>query len=151
MKMIEMEWLQWFGSGRNHTLILVSLAFIIAHADEALLPGVYREISAVLHVSPVGLGTLSMIRTITQASCSPLAAYAAVHHNRVSVISLGALLWTLATYASGFSSSYAQVYRSKSSLPSSLLHLLNFCLHRFSVDKCLKTVHLLHKFHFQYS
>lgn len=109
MKITEMEGLQWFWSGRNHTLILVSLAFIIAHADEALLPGVYREISSALHVSPVGLGTLTMIRTMTQASCSPLASYAAVHHNRVSVISLGALLWTLATYASGLSSTYAQV------------------------------------------
>lgn len=103
--------MEWLKSARNQTLCLVSLALIIAQADEALLPGVYREIALVLHVSPVGLGTLTMIRTLSQASFSPLAAYAAVNHNRVSVIALGALLWTLATYAAGFSNTYWQVWR----------------------------------------
>ena len=46
-------------------------------ADEALLPAVYREVGAALHASPAGLGALSLCRSIVQAACYPLAAYAA--------------------------------------------------------------------------
>lgn len=107
---VKMEKLKWWTNERRRTLLMVSLACILGEADEALLPGVYREISLALHVSPVGLGTLTLIRSLSQAICSPLAAYAAVHHNRASVIALGALLWALATYFTGFSTSYGQVW-----------------------------------------
>lgn len=97
-----MELLKWWTNERRRTLLLVSLACILGEADEALLPGVYREISLALNVSPVGLGTLTLIRSLSQAICSPLAAYAAVHHNRASVIALGALLWALAPTSRDF-------------------------------------------------
>lgn len=124
---VKMEKLKWWTNERRRTLLLVSLACILGEADEALLPGVYREISLALHVSPVGLGTLTLIRSLSQAICSPLAAYAAVHHNRASVIALGALLWALATYFTGFSTSYGQVW-----LILSVIVFLNLLYHHES-------------------
>jgi predicted MFS family arabinose efflux permease len=113
VRFVAMGLVGWVTSGRHRTTLLLSLAFILAHADEMLLPGVYREIALVLHVSPVGLGTLTFIRSFFQSTCSPFAAYAAVNHNRVSVIALGAILWALATYAAGLSTSYEQVAKSQ--------------------------------------
>ena len=62
---------------RRRTLLLVSLASVMERADEALLPAVYREVGAALHATPAGLGALTLCRSIVQAACYPLAAYAA--------------------------------------------------------------------------
>eukprot|EP00268_Persea_americana_P057310 TRINITY_DN6862_c0_g2_i1.p1 TRINITY_DN6862_c0_g2~~TRINITY_DN6862_c0_g2_i1.p1 ORF type:complete len:524 (-),score=94.65 TRINITY_DN6862_c0_g2_i1:818-2389(-) len=91
------------------TLILVNLAGIMERADEALLPGVYKEVGAALHTDPTGLGSLTLFRSIVQSSCYPLAAYLATHHNRAHVIALGAFLWAAATFLVGVSSTFFQV------------------------------------------
>ncbi|CAK9320596.1 unnamed protein product [Citrullus colocynthis] len=91
------------------TLILVNLAAIMERADESLLPGVYKEVGAALHVDPTGLGSLTLFRSVVQSSCYPLAAYLAVHHNRAHVIALGAFLWATATFLVAFSSTFFQV------------------------------------------
>ncbi|KAL5705290.1 hypothetical protein ACHQM5_023615 [Ranunculus cassubicifolius] len=91
------------------TLILVNLAGIMERADESLLPGVYKEVGAALHVGPTSLGSLTLFRSIVQSSCYPLAAYLSVYHNRAHVIALGAVLWAGATFLVGFSSTFAQV------------------------------------------
>ncbi|KAL4197485.1 hypothetical protein AMTRI_Chr04g188460 [Amborella trichopoda] len=91
------------------TLVLVNLASIMERADEALLPGVYREVGLALHTSPTGLGSLTLFRSIVQASCYPIAAYLAVHHNRAHVIALGAFLWAIATFLVGISSTFLEV------------------------------------------
>ncbi|KAI5079268.1 hypothetical protein GOP47_0004747 [Adiantum capillus-veneris] len=41
--------------------------------------------------------------------CFPLAAYLSVHHNRVNVIALGAMLWAIATFFVGASSTFVEV------------------------------------------
>ncbi|KAI4389248.1 hypothetical protein MLD38_001496 [Melastoma candidum] len=69
------------------TLLLVNLAGIMERADESLLPGVYKEIGA----DPTKLGSLTLFRSIVQASCYPVAAYLATRHNWVRVIALGAV------------------------------------------------------------
>ena len=61
----------------RRTRALVNLAAIMERADEALLPAVYREVGAALHATPTGLGALTLYRSIVQAACYPLAAYAA--------------------------------------------------------------------------
>ncbi|KAL5704904.1 hypothetical protein ACHQM5_023266 [Ranunculus cassubicifolius] len=91
------------------TLILVNLAGIMERADESILPGVYKEVGAALHVGPTSLGSLTLFRSIVQSSCYPLAAYLSVYHNRAHVIALGAILWAAATFLVGFSSTFAQV------------------------------------------
>ena len=91
------------------TLILVNLAGIMERADESLLPGVFKEVGDALHTDPTGLGNLSLIRSIVQTSCYPLAAYLAVRHNRAHVIALGAFLWALATFLVAVSSTFLQV------------------------------------------
>ncbi|KAF3445801.1 hypothetical protein FNV43_RR10978 [Rhamnella rubrinervis] len=91
------------------TLVLVNLAGIMERADESLLPGVYQEVGAALHTGPTGLGSLTLLRSIVQASCYPLAAYLAVSHNRAHVIALGAFLWAAATFLVAFSSTFFQV------------------------------------------
>ncbi|XP_058085790.1 uncharacterized protein LOC131233183 [Magnolia sinica] len=91
------------------TLILVNLAGIMERADEALLPGVYKEVGAALHTDPTGLGSLTLFRSIVQSSCYPLAAYLSIHHNRAHVIALGAFLWAAATFLVGVSSTFFQV------------------------------------------
>jgi MFS family permease len=94
---------------RRRTLLLVSLASIMERADEALLPAVYREIGAALHADPTWLGSLTLCRSIVQAACYPLAAYAAARHNRAHVIAVGAFLWAAATFLVGISDTFAQV------------------------------------------
>lgn len=91
------------------TLVLVNLAGIMERADESLLPGVYKEVGAALHTDPTGLGSLTLFRSIVQASCYPLAAYLAIRHNRAHVIALGAFLWSAATFLVAFSSTFFQV------------------------------------------
>lgn len=91
------------------TLILIYLAAIMERADESLLPGVYKEVGAALHTDPTGLGSLTLIRSIVQSSCFPLAAYLAMHHNRAHVIALGAFLWAIATFLVALSSTFLQV------------------------------------------
>ncbi|XP_052190050.1 uncharacterized protein LOC127799872 isoform X2 [Diospyros lotus] len=91
------------------TLILVNLAGIMEKADESLLPGVYKEVGSDLHADPTGLGSLTLFRSIVQASCYPLAAYLAARHNRVHIIAYGAFLWAAATFFVAFSSTFYQV------------------------------------------
>lgn len=91
------------------TLVLVNFAAIMEKADEALLPGVYREVGLALHTSPTGLGSLTLLRSLTQAACFPVAAYLAVHHNRAHVIALGAFLWAAATFFVGISTTFLQI------------------------------------------
>ncbi|KAF8688731.1 hypothetical protein HU200_042208 [Digitaria exilis] len=94
---------------RRRTLLLVSLASIMERADEALLPAVYREVGAALHATPAGLGALTLCRSVVQAACYPLAAYAAARHNRAHVIAAGAFLWAAATFLVGVSGTFLQV------------------------------------------
>ncbi|KAK9079474.1 hypothetical protein SSX86_001146 [Deinandra increscens subsp. villosa] len=91
------------------TLILVNLAGIMERADESLLPGVYKEVGEELHADPTRLGSLTLFRSIVQASCFPLAAYLAARHNRAHIIAYGAFLWAAATFLVAFSSSFLQV------------------------------------------
>ena len=49
------------------TLVLVNLAGIMERADEALLPGVYKEVGEALHIDPTGLGSLTLFRSIVQS------------------------------------------------------------------------------------
>ncbi|CAN6204305.1 unnamed protein product [Urochloa humidicola] len=94
---------------RRRTLLLVSLASIMERADEALLPAVYREVGAALHATPAGLGALTLCRSVVQAACYPLAAYAAARRNRAHVIAAGAFLWAAATFLVGVSQTFLQV------------------------------------------
>ncbi|RCV11481.1 hypothetical protein SEVIR_2G197000v4 [Setaria viridis] len=93
----------------RRTLVLVNLASIMERADEALLPAVYREVGAALHATPTGLGALTLYRSIVQAACYPVAAYAASRHNRAHVIALGAFLWAAATFLVAVSDTFLQV------------------------------------------
>lgn len=91
------------------TLFLINLASMMEKADEALLPGVYKEIGNNLHISPSELGSLTLFRSIIQASCYPLAVYMSARNNRTHVIALGAFLWAAATFFVGLSSTFTQV------------------------------------------
>ncbi|CAN6217463.1 unnamed protein product [Urochloa humidicola] len=93
----------------RRTLLLVNLASIMERADEALLPAVYREVGAALHATPTGLGALTLYRSIVQAACYPVAAYAASRHNRAHVIAVGAFLWAAATFLVAVSDTFFQV------------------------------------------
>ncbi|KAB1208755.1 hypothetical protein CJ030_MR6G005864 [Morella rubra] len=90
-------------------------------ADEALLPGVYKEVGEVLHTDPTGpadeallpgLGSLTLFRSVVQSSCDPLAAYLALRHNRAHghVIAFGGFMWAAATFCVAISSTYFQMY-----------------------------------------
>lgn len=104
------------------TLILVNLASIMEKADEVLLPAVYNEVGAALHTTPTGLGSLTLFRSLIQASCYPLAAYMASRYNRTHVIALGAFLWAGATFLVGISNSFLQVYLA--AFPASLINFI---------------------------
>ncbi|XP_031283080.1 uncharacterized protein LOC116141735 isoform X1 [Pistacia vera] len=91
------------------TLMLVNLAAIMERADESLLPGVYKEVGAALHIDPTGLGSLTLFRSIVQSLCYPLAAFLACRHNRAHVIALGAFLWAAATFLVAISNTFFQV------------------------------------------
>nr|KYP38186.1 Protein spinster isogeny 2 [Cajanus cajan] len=91
------------------TLVLVNLASIMQRADESLLPGVYKEVGAALNADPTALGSLTLVRSLVQSLCYPLAAYLATRHNRAHVIALGAFLWAAATFLVAISSTFFQV------------------------------------------
>lgn len=97
------------GGKERRTLVLVNLASIMERADEALLPAVYKEVGAALNTTPMGLGSLTLFRSIVQASCYPFAAYMAVRHNRAHVIALGAFLWAAATFLVAVSDTFFEV------------------------------------------
>ncbi|KAI5079251.1 hypothetical protein GOP47_0004730 [Adiantum capillus-veneris] len=50
-----------------------------------------------------------LMKPCCQMVCFPLAAYFSVHHNRVNVIALGAMLWAIATFFVGVSSTFVEV------------------------------------------
>ncbi|KAK4353098.1 hypothetical protein RND71_028616 [Anisodus tanguticus] len=91
------------------TLVLVNIAGIMEKADESLLPGVYKEVGKDLHTDPTGLGSLTVIRSLVQCLCYPLAAYLSARHNRAHVIALGAFLWSAATFLVAISSTFTEV------------------------------------------
>ncbi|CAH9084621.1 unnamed protein product [Cuscuta europaea] len=91
------------------TLVLVNFAAIMERADESLLPGVYKEVGAALHADPTRLGSLTLLRSIVQSACYPLAAYLAARHNRARVVAVGAFLWAAATFLVAMSSTFAEV------------------------------------------
>lgn len=118
---------EWWSDEASRTLLMVNLAGIMERADEALLPGVYREIGLALHASPAKLGSLTLVRSLVQAIFAPLAAYASVNHNRAHVIALGAILWALATFLVGVSTTFSQVRESRHLGVLSLLLQLDAC------------------------
>ncbi|KAK9748976.1 hypothetical protein RND81_02G094200 [Saponaria officinalis] len=91
------------------TIILVNIAGIMEKADESILPGVYKEVGQALHADPTKLGSLTLLRSIVQSACYPLAVYLSSRHNRASVIALGAFLWASATFLVASSSSFFQI------------------------------------------
>ncbi|CAM6108035.1 unnamed protein product [Calypogeia fissa] len=99
----------WWRDVLFRSLVLVCLASIMEQADEALLPSVYREIGIALHASPAKLGSLTLLRSITQASFAPVAGFLAQQYNRASIIAGGALMWAVATFFVGISSSFTQL------------------------------------------
>ncbi|XP_024515081.1 uncharacterized protein LOC9649867 isoform X3 [Selaginella moellendorffii] len=94
---------------RVRTLVLVNLASVMEQADEALLPGVYKEIGESLHTGLAALGSLTLLRSITQALCFPFAAYFSLHYDRSKVIAIGAFLWSIATFFVGISQTFTQI------------------------------------------
>ncbi|CAM6112254.1 unnamed protein product [Calypogeia fissa] len=100
---------RWWRDVLFRSLVLVCLASIMEQADEALLPSVYLEIGEALHASPAKLGSLTLLRSITQASFAPVAGFLAQQYNRASIIAGGALMWAVATFFVGISSTFTQV------------------------------------------
>lgn len=94
--------------GMTLSLLLINLAAILERADESLLPAVYKEVSEAFQASPSELGTLTFIRTIVQALCSPLAGILAMRYYRPSVIGLGTLFWAVSTAAVALSITFTQ-------------------------------------------
>lgn len=94
--------------GLTLSLFLINLAAVLEKADEALLPAVYKEVSEAFQASPSELGTLTFIRTLVQAVCSPLAGILAMRYYRPSVIGLGTLFWAVSTAAVALSLTFTQ-------------------------------------------
>lgn len=115
------------------TLVLVNLAGIMERADEALLPGVYKEVGEALHIDPTGLGSLTLFRSLVQSLCYPIAAYLALRHNRAHVIALGAFLCAAATFCVAISSTFFQVplFLYNFLILSSVL-MFKICIYKFS-------------------
>ncbi len=94
--------------GMSLSLLLINLAAVLERADETLLPAVYKEVSQAFKASPSDLGSLTFIRTVVQALCSPLAGMLAMQYYRPSIIGLGTLFWALSTAAVAFSLTFTQ-------------------------------------------
>ncbi|BFI31013.1 hypothetical protein AXG93_488s1050 [Marchantia polymorpha subsp. ruderalis] len=103
----------WWKDVRMRSLVLVCLASILERADEALLPSVYREIGIALNASPSALGSLTLVRSLMQALCAPLAGFLAQHYNRASIIAGGAVMWAVATFFVGISETFSEVALSR--------------------------------------
>jgi len=73
------------------------------------LPILWLQVGKAFGVTPAALGTLTMIRSFVQALASPLAAFLAIKHNRILIITIGAVAWAVATAAVGACTAYWQV------------------------------------------
>ncbi|KAL6619274.1 hypothetical protein ACP70R_034413 [Stipagrostis hirtigluma subsp. patula] len=94
---------------RQWTLSLVTVAALLESGDKALLPAVYREVSAALGASPTALGSITLCRSLVQALCYPLATCAAARYDRARVIAAGAFLCAAATLLVGASATVLQM------------------------------------------
>lgn len=90
--------------------VVLNLAAMLEHADEALVPAVYAEMGQAFGVGPTALGALTLVRAVLQALAFPLCAYLATRYNRAWVIGTGCLVWGVATALVGVSTSYWQVF-----------------------------------------
>lgn len=109
------------------TLILVYISGILEKADEAVLPGVYKEVGEALNTDPTGLGSLTLFRSLVQCACYPLAAYLSLRYNRAHIIAFGAFLWAIPTFFVAISTTYLEVSLS-CSLFFCLIALFLYCL-----------------------
>jgi MFS family permease len=104
-----MAGLGWWNDVLFRSIVFVCLASIMEKADEALLPAVYYEVGQTLHVSIDKLGSLTLVRSFTQASFAPVAGFLAQQYNRANIIATGAMMWAAATFFVGISTTFAQV------------------------------------------
>nr|XP_043616251.1 uncharacterized protein LOC122588192 [Erigeron canadensis] len=95
--------------GISVSLIIINLASIMEHADENLLPSVYKEVSETFKAGPTNLGYLTFIRNFVQGLASPLAGILVLTYPRPIILTMGTLCWALSTFAVGGSRYYIQV------------------------------------------
>eukprot|EP00850_Spirogloea_muscicola_P026286 SM006483S20485 [mRNA] locus=s6483:415:786:+ [translate_table: standard] len=94
---------------RRVTAALVALALAVDHADEVLLPSVYREVGDTRSISLHGLTVLTLARRLAQALACPIAAALTKRSHRGTVIAISIAACGATTAASGLSSSFAEV------------------------------------------
>jgi len=97
----------WWNDVSRRTFFLVNFATIVEGADEALLPSVYLQVGKTFNATPSDLGTLTLVRSLTQALSFPVAAYLAIRYPRMRVIIAGVLIWAIATSVVAFASQYS--------------------------------------------
>lgn len=84
--------------------------FILERGDESILPAVFKFIGDHLATDPKGLANIQLSRSLTQAAVAPFSGVAGDRFNRVHVVSVGALIWGLATIAMGLLTDIHQAY-----------------------------------------
>lgn len=92
---------------RLRTTILINTSAIIERVDEQLLPALYRFVGASFGASPGTLGNLTLARALSQALASPAAGILGHRFNRITVLSIGAVIWGAMTFGFGFTTSVA--------------------------------------------
>jgi MFS family permease len=84
--------------------------FILERGDESILPAVFKFVGESLVTDPKGLANIQLSRALTQAAVAPFSGIAGDRFNRVHVVSVGALIWGLATIAMGLMTDLRQAY-----------------------------------------
>ena len=82
---------------RLTTIALMGAAAVTEKMDEGVLPSVFLAVGASLGVGPAELGAVALCRALAQAAASPLAGALGDSLDRTRVVSVGCLLWALAT------------------------------------------------------
>eukprot|EP00891_Asterochloris_glomerata_P000173 jgi/Astpho2/173/e_gw1.00004.7.1_t len=87
----------WWQRTRLITTVLINLGNIMERADEQILPAVYIWVAASFEATPKQLGFLTLSRALVQALASPLGGIMGHHYNRITVVTIGCLLWGVMT------------------------------------------------------
>ena len=94
---------------RLTTIALMGAAAVTEKMDEGVLPSVFLAVGASLGVGPAELGAVALCRALAQAAASPLAGALGDSLDRTRVVSVGCLLWALATLLLATATSLGQM------------------------------------------
>jgi len=88
----------------------MSLCGAVEGADVVALSAIFADVANTLNVNPKSLGALTMARALLQAISSPFAGFLDARFERRRLITIGCIIWSLATVGLAFSMNFTTLF-----------------------------------------